>query len=223
MNKADKVILTIEQGQRYIRMETLKNSVCSYKLVTLEDLADCFLQSQSGLAIHSGLLPPNCLSYSEGEKGWCSITVLFPERYCDFTYHKTTYPHFPLPQLVFRFSLFRGCRVKKVGVGVVEEGRVTPESKMYRYPFSNVRGYEMCTGSNALPGYESLHGISTLPYFILSMPNNDDYYSAGNNQQKLEFRDLLEELKDKELGYYYSNVLIPNGDTLQDFITMNNK
>ena len=105
-------------------------------------------------------------------------------------------------------------------MGVVEEGRITPASKMYCYPFSNVNGYRMCTGGNTLPSYESLHGIHTLPYLILSMPNNDDYYSPQNNRQGLEFRDLLEQLKDKDPGYYYSDVLIPNGDTLQDFITL---
>lgn len=223
MKKCDKIILTIEPEYQTIRMETSSDGIHTSKLIGWDDLADCFLRSQNDLIIRSGLLPTNCLSYSEGEKGWCSITVLFPERYCDLTYHKTAYPHFPLPQLVFRFSLFRGGRVQKVGVGVVEEGRITPESQMYHYPFSNVQGYKMCTGNNALPGYESLHGISTLPYFILSMPNNDDYYSADNNRQKLEFRDLLEGLKDKEPSYYYSDVLIPNGDTLQDFITMNSK
>jgi len=222
MNERDKIILTIEPGQQIIRLDSCQNGAHSSKLVGLDELADCFFRSQKRPEIHSGLLPPNCLSYSEGEKGWCSIALLFPERYCDFTYHKTTYPHFPLPRLVFRFSLVRGQRVQKVEVGIVAEGRVTPESKMYRYPFSNVRGYRMCTGGNTLPSYDSLHGIFTLPYLILSMPNNDDYYSADNNQKGLEFRDLLEELKDREPGYYYSDVLIPNGDTLQNFITLTN-
>lgn len=52
----------------------------------------------------------------------------------------------------------------------------------------------------------------------MSMPNNDDYYTTNNNRQKAEFRDLLEHLKDKDPSYYYSDVLIPNGDTLETFI-----
>ena len=78
----------------------------------------------------------------------------------------------------------------------------------------------MCTGVNTLPKYDSLHGLSTLPYLILSMPNNDDYYTANNNRWDAEYRDLLERLKDKDPGYYYSDVLIPNGDTLERFITL---
>lgn len=220
MSQTDKIILTIEPEQQLIRMESFENGIHSSKLIELDELAGCFLRSQKRPQIHSGLLPPNCLSYSEGEKGWCSITLLFPEQYCDFTYHKTTYSHFPLPQLVFRFSFYRGQRVREVQVGVVEEGRITPKSKMYCYPFSNVRGYRMCTGGNTLPRYDSLHGISTLPYLILSMPNNDDYYSVKNNRKGLEFRNLLEEMKDKSPSVYYSDVLIPNGDTLQKFITL---
>ena len=220
MKQTDKITLTIEAEQPMVRMESCQNGIYSSKLIALDDLADCFLRSQKKPMIHSGLLPPDCLSYSEGERGWCSMILLFPERYCDFTYHKTSYPHFPLPRLAFRFSLYRGQRVQGVSVGVVEEGRITPASKMYCYPFSNVNGYRMCTGGNTLPSYESLHGIHTLTYLTLSMPNNDDYYSPQNNRQGLEFRDLLEQLKDKDPGYYYSDVLIPNGDTLQDFITL---
>ena len=219
MNQENKVTLTIEAERQTVRMESCKNGIRSSKLIALDDLADCFLRSQKRQMLHSGLLPPGCLSYAEGEKELCSVALLFPERRHDFTYHKTTYPSFPLPRLVFRFSLYRGQRVREVSVGVVEEGRVTPESRMYRYPFSNVRGYQMCTEGNTLPGYGSLHGISTLPYFILSMPNNDDYYSPQNNRQGLVSRDLLEQLKDKDPGFYYSDVLVPNGNTLQDFIT----
>ena len=220
MNQTDRITFTIEPERQIIRMESSRNGIHSSKLIGLDDLAGCFLRSQKQPMFHSGLLPSGCLSYSEGDEDWCGITLLFPDRYCDFTYHKTTYPHFPLPRLVFRFSLYRGRRVRNVFVGVVEEGRITPESKMYCYPFSNVKGYRMCTGGNTPPSYDNFHGISSLPYFILSMPNNDDYYSARNNREGLEFRDLLEHLKDKDPSRYYTDVLIPNGDTLQKFITL---
>ena len=131
MKQTDKITLTIEAEQPMVRMESCQNGIYSSKLIALDDLADCFLRSQKKPMIHSGLLPPDCLSYSEGERGWCSMILLFPERYCDFTYHKTSYPHFPLPRLAFRFSLYRGQRVQGVSVGVVEEGRITPASKMY--------------------------------------------------------------------------------------------
>ena len=90
-------------------------------------------------------------------------------------------------------------------LGVTETGRLTPKSKMFIYPFSNVEEFRLCTGSNVLPSIKSLHQLNGLPYFILKMPNNYDY--------------LLEHLKDKDSQYYYDNVLIDMEKTLNDFIT----
>ena len=220
MSEIDALSLLIEPGSSMIRIDSCANGVHTVKTVTQDALTDCFIKSLQSPPIHSGLLPPGCLSYSEGDNDWIQVTLLFPERRCDFMYHNTVYPSFPLPRLAFRFSLFRGRRIQWVDVGVVAEERLTPHSQMYRYPFSNVSSYRMCTGVNTLPKYDSLHGLSTLPYLILSMPNNDDYYTANNNRWDAEYRDLLERLKDKDPGYYYSDVLIPNGDTLERFITL---
>ncbi len=69
-----------------------------------------------------------------------------------------------------------------------------------------------------LPAYKSPSGISNLPGYLLSLPNNDDYFDVRDNRLRMEYRDLLEHLKDKDPSYYYSDVLIPNGKTLKDFI-----
>lgn len=140
------------------------------------------------------------------------------ENYADISYYNTVYEHFPLPRLVFRFNLSMGLRVQSCYIGIVKDERLTPESLMYKYPFSNVSGYRLCTGNNTMPICESLHTLSSLPYFILSIPNNDVWYDKKNNRQSLEYRDLLEHLKDKNSLYYYENILIPNGETLKDFI-----
>ena len=220
MSMPDRVSLFFEPKNSAVRIDSLAEGIHSSKLISLESLTDCFLRSTKDPMIHSGLLPPGCLSYSEGDGGWLQATLLFPERRCEFTYHKTVYSNFPLPRLAFRFSLYRGKRVQQVCVGVVDEGRLTPQTKMFYYPFSNVNGYRMCTGVNALPRYDSLHGLSTLPYLILFMPNNDDYYNPKNNRKELEYRGLLEHLRDKDPAYFYSDLLIPNGDTLEKFLTL---
>ena len=105
-------------------------------------------------------------------------------------------------------------------MGVVADERLTMNSVMYRYPFSNV-GSSMgtiCIGRNALPQYKTPHALANLPTFLLSIPNNDHSYSPLNSKLRMEYRDLLEHLKDKDPAYYYSDVLIPNGKTLKDFI-----
>ncbi len=55
-------------------------------------------------------------------------------------------------------------------------------------------------------------------HFLLSIPNGDHSFNRLNNKLELEYRDLLEHLKDKDPSYYYSDVLVPNGKTLKDFI-----
>ncbi len=74
------------------------------------------------------------------------------------------------------------------------------------------------TIKNPFSEAKSLHTLSSLPYLILEMPNNDDHFSASHNQLKLEHQDLLEHLKDKSPDYYYEKVLIPSGRTLKEFI-----
>jgi hypothetical protein len=52
----------------------------------------------------------------------------------------------------------------------------------------------------------------------MAMPNNNDHFKPSNNKPRLEMRDLLELIKDKEPAFYYSDILIPNGAVLNDFI-----
>ena len=70
-----------------------------------------------------------------------------------------------------------------------------------------------------LPSIKSLHQLNGLPYFILKMPNNYDYYKEERTKLNLDYRGLLEHLKDKDSQYYYDNVLIDMEKTLNDFIT----
>lgn len=73
------------------------------------------------------------------------------------------------------------------------------------------------TIKNPFSEAKSLHTLSSLPYLILEMPNNNDHFMVSHNQLGLEHRDLLEYLKDKDPDYYYEKVLIPNGRTLKEF------
>ena len=91
---------------------------------------------------------------------------------------------------------------------------------MYYYPFSNVTNSNgsLCVGANTLPIYKTQHKAYNLPAFLLSIPNNMHSYSGSNNKLGLGYRELMEHLKDKDPAYYYSDILIPNGKTLRDFI-----
>lgn len=214
----DEVVLRISPVSGMVKVETNNNGVISHKEITGEALTECLRGSLKEPAYSSGLLPEGCISFFAGPEDTRAVTILHQERYADVTYYETTYKHFPLPRLVFRFSLHQGLRVNSVDVGVVEEGRLRPETKMFLWPFSNVSGYHMCIGNNVMPKCGSLHTLSSLPYLILEIPNNNDHYGEPNNRMGMGYRDLLEHLRDKGPSYYYEKVLVPSQDTLADFI-----
>ncbi len=214
----DEVVLRISPVSGMVKVESNNNGVVSHKEITGESLTECLRGSLKEPAYSSGLLPEGCISFYAGSDDTRAIAILHPERYADITYYKTTYQHFPLPRLVFRFSLYKGLRVNSVAVGVIEEGRLKLDMKMFLWLFSNVSGFHMCIGNNVMPKCESLHTLSSLPYLILEIPNNDDHFHASNNRLGMEYRELLVHLRNKAPSYYYEKVLVPSKYTLADFI-----
>ena len=53
---------------------------------------------------------------------------------------------------------------------------------------------------------------------MLGLPDNDDMFYSAHNKKGLDHKALLEHLKDKNPAYYYTDILVPNGRTLSDFI-----
>ena len=78
--------------------------------------------------------------------------------------------------------------------------------------------YNICTGNNALPIYRDPARLHTLAGYLLRLPNNDDLYSRENNRLHAEYRDLLEQMKGKTPSHYYTDVLVPDGRKLKDFL-----
>ena len=215
------ILLRINPVPGTIKVESRENGVVSHKEITNETLVKCLKGNLRHPGYSSGLLPENCVSFFAGEDNARAVSLLHPERYADVSYMGTTYERFPLPRLIFKFRLVQGLRVNSVSVCVVEEGRLKPDSRLFHYPFSNVSGFHMCIGNNVLPKCESLHTLASLPYHILSIPNNNDHYMVRNSRLRMQYRDLLEHLKDKTPDYYYSEALIPSGKTLENFIGQN--
>ena len=219
MNKDELRIRIIpEDGQLLI--ETHTDGIVKCKEIQEDALLDCIKNSIRHNHVNSGLLPPNCLHIgidSDGNKSYC---LWYPHLYADIRYHETDYPNFPLPRLVFAFRVDLEGKVSGCRMGVTADEKPAMETVMYHYPFSNVSGAQgdICIGANALPKYRTPHALASLPALLLSIPNGDHSFNALNNRLGLQYRDLLEHLKNKEPPYYYSDVLIPNGKTLKDFI-----
>ena len=54
--------------------------------------------------------------------------------------------------------------------------------------------------------------------YLLGLPDNDDMFDRRHNRKELEHKELMELLRDKDPAYYYTDILVPNGRTLSDFI-----
>ena len=218
----EELVIRIQPLQEKVIVEEKAEGVTSTKAVSLQDVISCF---QAGIRteqrIISGFLPEHCLSYEADSSGNRSLVLSYPHLRADITYHNTTFENFPLPRLVFGFRVDRNGKIRACRMAVVEDKTPKPGTRLYHYPFSNV--YDdtcICTGAaNSIPPYKNLYALANLPQRILMLPNNDHMFTAKRNKLHLGYRELLEHLRDKDSGYYYSHVLVPRpGATLQKFI-----
>lgn len=214
------VIIRIRGDDGVVSVEEEENGVKSYKRISPDSLLECINRSILRGTVSSGLLPRGCLSYTAHDNGDKDVYILHPENKADISYHGTVYKDFPLPKLAFGFHISSDGRISSCRLGVVGNDEILKlNTPMYRYPFSNVSGFSLCTGNNTFPKVKSLHTLGSFSYYILSMSNNNDYFRPEYNKQGLEMRDLLELMKEKQSDFYYSSILIPyKGATLNDFI-----
>ena len=216
--KRDRLSIHISDSAE-IFVEERKNGIKSCKCISLNDLLVCIKSSIREIKpIYRAVLPKNALFYSCcPETGSFSAAMEYPYNKADITYMNTEYRDFPLPKLVFGFKV-AGGKIKKVYLGITGNGILRESSLMYTYPFSNVSSdFVLCTGGNSLPEIKSPYSLSNMPDYILSLPDNDDYFNIKNNRLQLNHRELMEHLADKTPEYYYSDILIPSGKTLADF------
>ena len=210
----DELVLHIREDKT-ILVEIREKGVVRTKLIDIDALLDCLTDSMGGIQIQTGILPSNIISLTIRDDSRYAV-VEFPDEYADITYMSTTYEHFPLPRLLFGFRLESSGRISAVNLGVPALGKLTEKTPI----FSNVNRFLLCTGANSLPRIPVLQSLQNLPGFIVSLPDNDDYFHEQYNRLGLGHRDLLEHLRDKDRTYYYDHVLVPMpGVTLKNFIS----
>ena len=218
MNK-ERVSIHISDSAQIFIEQTVGGTKVT-KSAQLDDILLCLQSSiKPAASAYSAVLPPNTLFYSHlTDTDAYSVALEYPYNTADITYMETEYPDFPLPKLVFGFKIGGSGKILRVYLGVTESGILRENSKMFVYPFSNVNNdFSLCTGDNELPAIKSPYSLSNMPDYILSLPDNDDYFNIRNNRLQLNHRELMEHLADKTPEYYYSDILIPSGKTLADF------
>lgn len=213
-------VLRISPSRKTIIVEVHRpGGIVSYKEISPIDVYYALNESySSNMLLSSGFLPEHCLHVSIGTSEGQFI-LWNPDLRADITYQDVEYLNFPIPRMVFWIRMLSSGKIAECAIGVVADEKPTPESKMYRYPFSNVYpNGNVCTGNNVLPKCRKLSALASFPRYMLGLPDNDDMFTKENNQLHLGHRDLLEHLKDKDPAYYYSTILVPAGQTLQEFI-----
>ena len=214
----NEVIIRIKEDKS-VRVELRENGTARTKVITPETLFECIKGSIVKEPISTGILPSNIVCVKANDAGMRYAVLEYQYDKADITYFKTEYKDFPLPRLLFGFRIESGGRISAVNMGVPALGKLTPDTPMFYYPFSNVSKFSLCTGSNSLPNIKTLQSLQHLPDFVLSWPDNDDRYSSAYNKMQMERRDLMEHLRDKDRQYYYDSVLVPMPKTtLKDFL-----
>lgn len=214
------IILRISPARNTIIVqENALGGAVSYREIDPIELYFALNSSYTGNeCLDSGFLPEHCLSVSMNATERYFV-IWNPDLRADVSYRDTEYLDFPLPRLVFRLRVLADGRVADCSMGVVADEPPTENTPMFYYPFSNVYGNEMvCTGNNILPRYKKLSALKNFPRYLLGLPDNDDMFDSDRNQKGLDHKALLEHLKDKDPAYYYTDILVPNGRTLSDFI-----
>lgn len=224
MNQENDILIRISPGESRMVVERQAGGVVTRKEVSPEGVAACFRQSMrtENPGMGTGLLPLNTLAVWQSDTQ-TKLVLWHPRRYADVALYDTPYPHFPIPRLVFGASFSTEGKLLRTRLGAVADEVPTPETAMYHYPFSNVfeNSGQICVGSNVMPTYKHLWKAVNLPAFLLSIPNNMHMYHSLHNRLGLPYRELMEHLRDKDPDYYYTDVLLPNGKTLGDFIQGN--
>ena len=167
--------------------------------------------------LHSGMLPEHCLSIAmnSSEK---RFVLWYPERYADLIYRETELPHFPIPRMVF------AIRMLDTGpCGGLRHGwwwtMSPPDTGDSHVPLSPGQCPSGCPGLHRQQRHAKIQESQALrhfPRYLLGLPCNDDLFDRNHNRKGLDHRALLEHLRDKPPEYYYTDILVPNGSTLND-------
>lgn len=212
------VVLHVNLLNSTVKSELIdENGKAHVKFIDPDKLVSTLESHTYTAPMSTGLLPPNCVALTAHSNSWEVLLISDFDR-CDVTYHETMYPDFPLPHMAVH------CQVSATGVlsnfqlAVLDEGELALDMRLYVCPFPNVSGFSLCVGSNSFTGYDSLWKLHSLVYRLLKIPFADDSYNSAHSRLNLSARDLFTHLQDKTPAYYYSDVLIPSGKTLADFM-----
>ena len=116
-----------------IEVEQKKGPLISRKEISRDQLLNCFRKSvyireDAPPVLSSGFLPLNTLAVRQTKES-VSVVVWYPRLRADLSLYKTPYPDFPIPRLVFGFSVGAADgAVSACRIGVIADETPTPDT-----------------------------------------------------------------------------------------------
>lgn len=220
MEKVLKELLLRITGEQLIEVtEKYEDGEAKVKHIYPQDLTELIANNTQMIGVETEL-PDNACWFREELDGTRRIILKVIDYKADITLFDKTYENVALPNMLFGFSINSDGYVKSKKVICVKDSRVTSETDTFEYPFSNVfkDSKEICMGVNKFNKLDSLLQISSAPYYIIGLPNNDDMFHLTHNTEGLNYRDLL--LKSAGKERYDENLLVPTGKKVKDFIKL---
>ena len=123
----DEVVIHIKEDKS-VRLEITENGKTRTKLISPQTLFDCIKGSLSNtpVKVSTGLLPSNIISVTGDESGARYAVVEYLYETADITYMSKEYKDFPLPRLIFGFTVESSGRISQVKLGVPALGKLSP-------------------------------------------------------------------------------------------------
>lgn len=135
-------------------------------------------------ACSSPLLPKNCFIYQEMLDGAELVGIEVEAQRFDIQYHRKQFEEVGHPKMLFLFTL-RGQKVMNCKIVCVKDQVLTPETKLYRYPFSNVHGdTSTCWPDLRTYQVKSIAHVGTMPFAFIHSQNNEHLFSGVNLGEK---------------------------------------
>lgn len=165
-------------------------------------------------ACSSPLLPKNCFIYQEMLDGAKLVGIEVEAQRFDIQYHRKHFEDVGHPKMLFLFTV-RGQKVLGCKIVCVKDQVLTPDTQLYRYPFSNVHG-DTSTCWPDLKTYQvkSIAHVGTMPFAFIHSQNNEHLYSGVNLGEKYF------NLQGKDFD---NDTLVPMNETLNVWLEVSKK
>ncbi|TKC15040.1 hypothetical protein [Robertmurraya kyonggiensis] len=128
----------------------------------------------------SPLLPKNCFIYQEMMDGALIVGIEVDSQRFDIHYHRKQFEDVGHPKMLFLFTV-RGQKVLGCQLVCVKDQVLTPDTQLYRYPFSNVfEDTRTCWPDLNSYQIKTVAHLGTMPFAFLHSQNNDHAFRGTN-------------------------------------------